>query len=56
MKKIIFIVLLIFMLLSPSLSNADDIIFPNYSSQVSHIELDLALFDFAVNHLNILSN
>ena len=55
MKKIVFTVFFFsFMLCSP-LSTAEDIVFPNYSSQVSHLELDLKLFDFAVNHLNILS-
>lgn len=55
MKKTIFIVLFFSIVLSSPLSNAEDIVFPKYSHQVSHLELDLALFDFAVNHLNILS-
>jgi hypothetical protein len=55
MKKIIFAVLASSFMLSFSTSNAEDIGFPNYSSQVSHLELDLKLFDFAVNHLHIFS-
>ncbi len=57
MKKVIFIVptFFIFTVLSSTLLNAEDIIFPNYSSQVSRLELDLELFDFAVNYINILS-
>jgi len=36
-------------------SDAENVIFPNYSSTISKLELDLALFDLTVNRLNILN-
>jgi hypothetical protein len=37
-------------------SIAENIVFPNFDSQVSRLELDLKLFDLKVNHLRILSS
>ena len=44
------IVLLCFL----SNSNAENLAFPTFSSKVSHLELDLALFDLKVNYLTVL--
>jgi hypothetical protein len=56
MKRKIFFISLLCLLVFFEISNAENIVFPNFSSQVSHLELDLRLFDFAVNHLNIISS
>jgi hypothetical protein len=55
MKKISYLIsfiLIFFYFLSNS--SAETVVFTNYSSQVSGLELDLALFDLKVNYLNIL--
>jgi len=56
MKIKIYVFSFLCLLLLFELSNAEDIVFPNFSSQVSHLELDLKLFDFAVNNLKIISS
>ena len=44
-----------FIMLCSVSCRAENLIFPNYSSEVSHLELDLELFDFAANYLDSLS-
>ena len=56
MKIKVYVFSFVCLLLIFELSNAEDIVFPNFSSQVSRLELDLILFDFAVNNLNIISS
>jgi hypothetical protein len=56
MKTRIFFFSLLCLLAFFELSNAENIVFPNFSSPVSQLELDLRLFDFAANHLNIISS
>jgi hypothetical protein len=53
MKKIILIIV-VFCTLTFSISSADNK-FMNHSTQVSHHELELRLFDFAVNNLHFFS-
>jgi len=56
MKRKIYVFSFLCLLLLFDLLSAENIVFPDFSSQVSHLELDLKLFDFAVNHLNTISS
>jgi hypothetical protein len=56
-KKIRFILLFVFLALAiTGRSSAERIVFPDYSTSVTALELDLKLFDLKVNYLKILSS